>query len=75
MLNKFSESTRAVSPRSFFGGAIVGAAAMLADSCSSQGRDSAIAERREIRHSLHTVCNSSMRTGGLHCRSVSRKEH
>jgi hypothetical protein len=29
MLNKFSESTRAVSRRSFFGGAIVGAAAML----------------------------------------------
>jgi hypothetical protein len=29
MLNKFSESTRPVSRRSFFGGAIVGAAAML----------------------------------------------
>ena len=32
MLNKFSESTRAVSRRGFFGGAIVGAAAMLSAS-------------------------------------------
>jgi hypothetical protein len=32
MLNKFSESTRAVSRRGFFGGAIVGAAAMLSTS-------------------------------------------
>ena len=32
MLNKFSESTCAVSRRRFFGGAIVGAAAMLSAS-------------------------------------------
>jgi len=32
MLNRFSESTRAVSRRGFFGGAIVGAAAMLSTS-------------------------------------------